>query len=55
MTVSLQELGDTSVSKRQLLFWVLLLAMYNLVHGQLGVMVGIISFDKVEELIIFVK
>ena len=30
MTVLLQELGNTSVSKRQLLFWVLLLAMYNL-------------------------
>ena len=27
MTVSLQELGDTSLSKSQLLFWVLLLAM----------------------------
>ena len=27
----------------------------GLLHGQLGAMVGIISFDKVEELIIFVK
>ena len=27
----------------------------GLLHGHLGAMVGIISFDKVEELIIFVK
>ena len=27
----------------------------GLLHGQLGAMVGIISFDKIEELIIFVK
>ena len=27
----------------------------GLLHGQLGAMVGIISFDKVEELIIFVS